>query len=126
MFAVTADRGNRDASACAQELLDCTQRFAIHRHNTQWGGISLVTRSEQGLTVVLVGGRKRYHAVVVFADERFEGVRGSEARVDDAGMRHDHAEDLALYLRGFGSLEEAFDKLAQFVWLAWVPGSSDG
>jgi len=64
--------------------------------------------------------------VVVFANERFERVRGSEAGIDDAGMRHDYAEDLALYLRGFGSLEEAFDELAQFVWLAWIPGSSDG
>ncbi len=64
--------------------------------------------------------------MIVFADERFKGVRGSEARVDDAGMRHDYAEDLALHLRGFGSLEEAFDELAQFGRLAWVPGSSDG
>jgi len=74
----------------------------------------------------LVGGRKQYHAVVVFADERFESVRCGEPGVNQTGMRHDYAEDLPLYLRGFGSSQEALDQLAQFGWLTWVPGSSDG
>ena len=85
-----------------------------------------MTSGEQWLAVILVGGRKQNHTLVIFADERFESVRGSEAGVNQTRMGDNHAENFTLHLWGFGSLEEAFDETAQFSRLAWIPGSSDG
>ena len=51
------------------------QRAMVHRHLTQWRGISLVRGGEQPGFVGVVGGGEQDNALVRPVDEGFEGVR---------------------------------------------------